>query len=80
MTDRLERVAKFSRRRRVQGILFRLDRPSGPRVGPAAKALRDEAARLGLSRRREQVIQALRPQAIGRGERPIEMRENRSRR
>ena len=75
MADRVQRVAEFSRRRRVQGVLLRLDRPSGPRERPAAKALRDEAARLGLPRRREQVIQALRPQAIGRGERPIEMRK-----
>ncbi len=58
VADGAEALAKGPGRGRVQRILFGLDRAAGPRVGPAAKALRDEPAGAGRPGSGEQDVGA----------------------
>src|SRR5262245_66344156 len=70
--DGSERARKFRGRVGVERISFRFYRATDAGIGPAAKALGKEALDAGLSRCRQQMVGALSPQSIARGEGTVE--------
>jgi hypothetical protein len=73
MLDRCERIPELARRRWVKRVLFRLDRTPNSGKRPAAEALRDEASRSRLAGRREEVVDPVSPEPVGRDEGAVEM-------
>jgi hypothetical protein len=74
--NRCERRAHRRHRRRIEGIVLRLDgRPGFAGVRPAREALRDEAADAGLARAGEQRVGALRPEPVRLREAAVEVLE-----
>jgi len=70
--DRRERLANLLGRILVERVVLGLDRPAGPRGGPAGVALRDEVLDARLAGRLEQVVGALGAEAVGGGEGALE--------
>ena len=66
--DRGQRRRRVGRRGRVERVVLGLDRTAGPRVRPAAEALRDQPAHPGRPGRGEQDVGALGAQPVGLGE------------
>ena len=73
--DRGQRITELARRRRIERVLFRLDRTAHSGKRPAAEALRNEAARSAFAGRREEIVDPVGPEPVGRGEAAVEMGE-----
>ena len=73
MLDRCQGIPELARRRRIERVLFRLDRTPYSGKRPAAEALRDEASRSRLAGRREEVVDPVSPEPVGRDEGAVEM-------
>jgi hypothetical protein len=71
--DRRERLAHRRHGVGVERVVLRLDRSPGAGVRPAGERLGDEAARAGLARAGEQVVGALRAEAVGEREGAVEV-------
>ena len=73
VTDGLKRPLEFSRRRRIQQIVFGLDRAPDAGEGPSAIALRDDLSRARLPRRGKEMVKALGAKPVGLRECAVEM-------
>ena len=73
MLDRRQRTPELARRRRIESVLFCLDRTAHSGKRPAAEALRNEAARSAFAGRREEVVDPVGPEPVGRDEGAVEM-------
>jgi hypothetical protein len=65
ITDRIECVAKFLRRIRIEWMGLGFDRAAHARIRPAAEALRHEKLNLRIARSGEQIVRRFGPQTIG---------------
>jgi hypothetical protein len=75
VADRVERRAQRVRRIGVECVLLALDRPIGAGERPAGVALGDDALHADRAPSRQEVIGALRAQAVGQREAAIDVAE-----
>ena len=69
----MKRMLEFPRRRRIQRIVFGLDRRTDAGEWPSAIALRDDLSRAGLARRGKKMVEPLRAKPVGLREGAVEM-------